>query len=302
MYGLAGDISVIVVNFISTLLHILGIYLLAAVNRCISYQNILLINLSASEIMFNVAYISLRSFTIRYTPMALKLTGSVLIGVNVYFYSVMLAIIIDRFIAVIFPLKHRVIVTKHRIKTVLAIIWITSVVTAATGITLTLALTGHLLSKWDTFMDVLRYFVLSLDISLALAFTVTYGAILVKIVRRRQIFNGGHQTDTQRRKTKIFQSNKRFFKVAGSIILTYIIFFLIPDIVFVFCFAETDVEVYADILHGCGMISFPLIYIFMQPEIRKLLRLKFCKNVCTQRSLDAPSAPSATAYVNESCV
>ncbi len=127
---------------ISILLHSLGIYLLAAVSRRMSNQNILLVNMSVTELIFSICSISSVLFSMDFVPLIVLEIAEVLSSsFQIAFFTVLFCIAIDRFIGIMFPFKHRYIVTKHRIKRVSIIAWLISIVNGIIGVSL--ALTGH---------------------------------------------------------------------------------------------------------------------------------------------------------------
>ncbi len=288
----------ITLSCIAILLHSLGIYLLAVHNRNTSNQAILLINMSATEIVLSTIVILIRLMRVLCISTALEIFDSIELGICVGFYCAMFFIVIERFIGVIFPLKHRVLVTKRHIKIALTFAWSISMITGITGIVL--ALTGQykivVIFKW--------YFFVLADSALVLAFIVTYGKTLFLITQRMQTIILTGQTNSQRRKNQIFRSHKRFFKVAGLIIFTYIIFMFTPDVILAFFPVGNDVRKHLRTLYYCGYISDPLVYIFLQPELRKMLKDLFCSRICRQRLAYNVSsrAPSAIGRVNDTCM
>ncbi len=282
VYSLVAIIQIILYG-ISIIIHSLGIYLLVTQSRRMTNQTMLLVNLSSSEILFVICFI-LKWFRAReIAPSIVSNISEVLdFVINIYFFNVLLCISIDRLLGAIFPLKHRVIVTKHRLKTILTITWIFCVVILITGITL--VLTKHLISIWLIYLRVKLYFYITIDCLIVLIFIVTYGSILAKIIRRRKVANATRQTNAQTRKNLIFRNNKRFFKVAGLIIFTYIIFFLIPGVILSLFVHENAVKEYIFIFFSFGIIVDPLVYIFLQPELRKRLKLNICSYFCRRRN------------------
>ncbi len=137
-----------------------------------------------------------------------------------------------------------------------------------------------------------------LDCSIVLTFFVTYGSILIRIIRNREQVNIARQSSLQRRKSQIFQNNKRFFKVAGLILFTYIVLMLIPNTILLFVAVGNYTKRYMYALSCFGLISDPIIYIFMQPDLRKMLQQKICRSICKiRRSVHTGS--SANAQVND---
>ncbi len=284
----------IILNGISISIHSLGIYLLITQSRRMSNQTMLLVNLSFSEVIFVIALILQWFYERDIAPsMTSKISQVLDFSINISFFNVMLLIAVDRFLGAVFPLKHRFMVTKHRVKTTLTITWIASLIILITGITL--LLTGQLVSIWLLFLKINLYFIITLDSVLVLIFIVTYGSILTKIVRMRQIADVSRQADAQRRKNLIFQNNKRFFKVAGLIIFTYIFFFLIPGVILNLVVHRNPVQEYLLIFYSLGLIADPLVYIFLQPELRKRLKLNACnyfsrkRHCCNQQSTEPHS-------------
>ncbi len=267
---------------ISLILNILGIHLLTRVCRlgCSKY---LLINLSISEIYVSIGTIF---YTILYlsnvSSKILKITTKVLWTSYICWLFAMFLIVIDRFFGGVFPLKHRIVVTKKRMLRVIASVWL---------IAFSFGIAPFFDERLITFN--VTYFFIALDVLYILLCIITYGSILVKISLRKSL---GQHRDSSRdsnsssRESHILKRNKRFFRTVGVIILTFVLFVLVPDLIF-FTFFSGQVHFPAvlNMCFGFGMMLDPVVYILFQPDTRRLFKQKFCR----QRREDLPQQNSS---------
>ena len=250
---------------ISMMLNSLGVYLLSA-TRPLNSSKILLINLAVSEIFAAlVESVSIIGGAFLPLKVALKI-GTVLIAIFIPYYFAMCILTIDRLIAVVFPLKHRVMVTNRRLIFTIVVSWF-----------LALLIAISLPIFWETFH--LDYRLLNLtwvffDTAFIILFFITYSLIFIKILQRRRLVNNQQDVNAANRRQNE-RGKSRFFKITALIILSFVLFILVPNIVSQFTRDETVIASLR-IAWSLGMTSDPLIYIFLQDNLRLLLKTKLC--------------------------
>ncbi len=241
----------------------LGIYLLCA-TKPLNNNKILLINLALSGIVSSAVQI-VSSYLNHYLTDA----GKILIvqkisatSANAYYFAIYL-LTADRLIATLNPLKYRIFVTKKRLKRVIIASW---------SLILILEISFFLSTEWFKLFD--KHMWVTYDIIFAILCFTTYGLIFLKIRSRRW-----------------FNNDKKFFKITSLIVLSFIIFILVPNILFhLYAYKYKALLEFLVIMWLTGMMVDPIIYIFLQPDLRSLLKDKFCR-----RNIEEPSLQQETA-------
>ncbi len=251
-------------NSISTLicivivsLSILGIYLLCA-TKPLNNSKIILINLSSSEIANSLIQITC-NYLRHYYPdkdtflVVQKLSASC----NICYYAVYL-ITVDRLIATINPLRYRIFATKKRLTRLILATW---------TLALSLEISFFVSTAWFKLFD--KHMWIAYDVFYVILCLVTYATIFFKIRSRRW-----------------FNNDKKFFKITSLIILSFIICIVIPNVIFhLYAYTNKVLFEFLFMMWLTGMMVDPIIYIFIQPELRSLLKSKFCRT----RIEDAPA-------------
>ncbi len=258
---------------ISILLNSLGVYLLCAA-RPVNSSNILLINLALSEIV--VAVISIPT---NFVPISssMLLIGAVLISSLLYYFA-MFMLTIDRLVAILFPLKHRVMVTRRRLTLAISTTWFLALLVGICFVILDM--------HFHIGVGLMHKIFLSLDVTFIVLCVITYGSTLIKMLRRRRLLNIQLDINVENRR-RFVTENSRFFKITALIILSFLLFSLIPDVVLNFYF--TNNQIFMQCIMTAWSISFvadPCIYIFLQAHLRLLLKskLSICKRETAPKS------------------
>ncbi len=174
---------------------------------------------------------------------------------------------IDRFIAIAFPLKHRVLMTrKHVVRIILA----RGILAVIIGVSMMLS---------TTWFNVFRGFIWSpTGIVYLILCLVTYGLIFYKMRPRRQFENGLQQANIASRRQQAINRNKKFFKVVALIMLNFIFLVLTPDLVLHLYPAHTQV-VYESLylVWPTSLLLDPVIHIFLQGELITIVKSKCCR-------------------------
>ncbi len=241
------------IHLFSIFLNVLGVYLLTAI-KPLSIGKFLLTNLAVSEIILSgvqIAVNSIRAFVrIEENTDADKVRATIWL----VYYSSVFFLTIDRLIAINFPLRYRVLITKKRLKLAILVVW-----TLATALGASFFIYGNLfISFWNMTWMVL-------DVAFIILAVTTYGFIFFKILRRRRFENNDQDG---RRQHFIMSREKKFVKIAGLIIGTFLFLFLIPDTI---KYGYPSLEALL-LTYPIGILLDPVIYIFLQEDLRSLLK------------------------------
>ena len=189
-------------------------------------------------------------------------------GFYTVWYLLLYFLTTDRFMACNFALKHRSMATRNNIKITVVTLWMIGL---ANGLILCF--------DFQMFFDVYEKYVwLILDGVLLLIIIVTYSTIFVRKLRRTRV-----QTFIDIRvlkfKSRRLVGQQQFVKVIGLIVLTFILFEVVPTTVFLFIFKLTKKRsglVFALIVlsYHTVLLTDPLIYIFLQDRVRKTFMMQ----------------------------
>ena len=291
------DVTLLVLNIGNVALHGFGVYILTCLYNQgqRNSQNLFLINLSISEILiglfdcFNripdLISVSDDILTIINT-INNYITIVAFTGIAVVYYMVMIYITLDRLLNILLSLRYRIYCTETKAKNLLQVTWIVALL-ICTSISLTHHFNGYI---WQTtfFMYVYPTFDFGF-ITLAL---ITYVFIFFKYRKSRRIYSqSSRQPNIKRESTfKIFRKSNFF--VAVLLILTFVIFMLIPKIVYLFYGIvgnnESDtLSAICDVSYGISNLADGWIYFFMQKSVKAMAWTKMhnLKNYFPKRTL-----------------
>lgn len=278
-------------NICNVLLHGTGSYLLKCQYRLgrKSPQKVFIINLSICELLMNLLE------TLRSIPRALEVSPKtkllidgvqnyVLItmftGVSFIFYLDMFYITLDRLLSVLLNFRYKFYCTENRARNLMSATWCMGVL-----ITICISL-AHRFVKYDWKPSFFTYVYPILEFTFILIAIATYLFIFkqykdscrknTRIWRRKTGYNGKVTS------IRLFQ-NSRFF-VPLLLIATFIVFMVIPDLVYLFHGILCN-NISESLLAACW-ISYSIsnladawIYIFMQKSVLRLLKIKL-RNAC----------------------
>ncbi len=194
----------------------LGIYLLSA-SKNLTNGKILLINLALPEIINSIGQIIINCLRI----LSLKKKGLIVwkigsIGLLTY-YLAMFQLTIERLIAIRFPLRHRVWLTRKRLIRIVVGVWVLSFIAGASV---------FLNQPFFDFIE--TYFWVSLNGLYLLLCVIAYRLIYCKLRRRFDI--GLQQHNIANRERLAIRRDMKFIKVVALIIISFVMFVLIPVI------------------------------------------------------------------------
>ncbi len=253
---------------ISILLNGLGIHLLTVV-RPLTNSKFLLTNLAITGLLLSgiqIAFILYEAFSGLYSPILLGLLGTIWLArhSSVFFLT------IDRLIAIQFPLRYRVLITKKRLKIAILAAWILAI---ALGTVMGISHFHEM--KW--LYSFWNYMWIFIDVVFIFSAVTTYGLIFNKILRRRRFQN--NEQDGRRRQF-IMSREKKFIKIAGLIIGSFMVLVLIPDMIYDLAPYSQVFKAFIHISWPTGVIMDPVIYIFLQDDLRSLLKRRVLQMNC----------------------
>ena len=248
------------VLFLAIILHSLGIYLLSEIKKTRTNQNIILMHLSVMEmicsscvIVYNCSLLGGLDITENFILPAYLFAE----GTYVTFYLIMIVLTTDRLAMSLFLLRYQVIMTRTRIKIVLALCWVLGVISGGLFVILS--------SRWiglSTHIFLQGYFLI---LSVA-----TYISILRKIHKRRKLLRTNPNSHDS--------SHSQFYLVTCLIISSFILFVEIPDL-YRLSINEFDIKSFKfsvlQLIWSVNNIADPCIYIFLQESARNLLKEMF---------------------------
>ena len=246
-----------------------GIYLLKTTKNFGPSQIIIILNLSATELVIAVGFIIQDAFTLKgndYTIYFNRTVGHIVWGIRsgIYtvWYFVMFFLTIDRFLSCNFPIKHRKFATRHKIKLVLIIVWILGLINAAI-----------LCANFHLFYNIYTKFVwLTLDAALLLIIIVTYSTIFIRRIKCKRN-SGSRHSEHGGVRTRRSLSHQQIIKVTGLIVVTFVLFEVAPTTAYLLLFKVTSngSELVLSIIllsYYLVILTDPMIYIFLQDRIR----------------------------------
>jgi hypothetical protein len=290
---MALNITLLVLNIANVLLHGTGSYLLGCIYKQgkRSAQKIFIINLSVCELIMNLMECLRR--ILDFVPLSgrgssnkIEFQHYLLIimftGISFVFYMDMIFITLDRLLNILLNVRYRIYCNHTKAKYLLLVTWLLGIV-----ICLSVSLAHYFTEYvWEAFF--FMYFYPTVEISFIILALVTYAFIFKQ-------YHKSHRIPTQRT-TRGRQQNggkpesafqvfrmSRFF-VSILLITSFIIFMLIPDLVYLFYGVLGNNE--SSTLLACCWISYAIsnlmdgwVYIFMQSTVKSLLRKKV-KQLC----------------------
>ena len=291
------DVIVLVLNIGNVALHGFGIYILTCLYNQgqRNSQYLFLINLSSCEFLISVLVCFKRvsdfiSVSDEILPTINKIHNYITIvvftGIAVVYYMAMVYITLDRLLSILLSLRYKIYCTETKAKHFLQVTWIVALL-ICTSVSLTHHFNGYI---WQTtfFMYVYPTF----DFAFIILALITYVFIFLKYRKsRRKYFQSCIQPNITRESTfKIFRKSNFFIPVL--LILTFVIFMLIPDLVYLFYGIVGNNEsdtlfVTCDVSYAISILADGWIYIFMQKSVRAMLWAKMhnLKDVILKRTL-----------------
>ena len=253
-------------------LNLLGIYLLSQVKSYRTHQKIILMSLSASEILMSISATA-------YYVMVLGNKETLwsfgwffhIFGTGTYLtYSlIMITITLDRLAMSIFSLRYQAIVTSRRVIIVLISCWIIG------PSCITILYFVDRIKKQITHVII--------DLTFIAISTATYSYILHNLIKRKRTFQVNQSKKSCHRSTdrKLSQQNSssKFYFTSGLIIFSYITLVAVPNLIKEFKQLKEIKLLCREhaVLYLISLINFivdPCIYIYLQKPVQNVLKRK----------------------------
>ena len=287
-YSITGSIILL-----SLLLDFLGAYLLCKTYkwRNITTQQLLIFNICVCETIENLnwaGYHLLIASGIMEGFQYISYPISIYLATSDVLYFLMMLMTLDRLAAVVLNVKYPQYWTVERTKIVLKIIWAEGVVAVISFVLLNVY---H--RAWYEMTNI-KYVIVGSSAFYNIVATITYAVIFWKYVRSKLRVQGSNDpNDGHQRISTVQTFVKSRFYVSVLIILTYLLFNTIPFCVIAILFPEdwtannNSIQFIMVVLLHLAYLSDPLIYIFLQPDVRKQLsKLLSCNGNSTQEQVN----------------
>eukprot|EP00794_Sanderia_malayensis_P005138 gene5138-5786_t len=263
-------LRIVVVTVLATSIfaNSLGIYLLRKVYQKRSNQDFMLITLSATEIVVAISWIAAQIADVSGGAKP-TITWAILIslrwGAYWVWYAIIYLLTIDRFLGCNFPFRHRELSRKGDKRVVIAIIWCFGI---ASAVICSVLDTKHIEQLYNEYIWGI------VDCVYLTLFAVTYVSIFFKL-------RNGHGTHCNNETTNSHQKQKHFLKIVSLILVTFVVCEVISTIIrqsLLLAKVSKDVTqskfliVTFSLCYSIHLLADPLIYIYLQPRARTLLK------------------------------
>ena len=285
---ICGHVVLTILRLVDIVLHSGGIYLLVSCNRRgrESVQQLYIINLSVTEICFSVLWLfvipisKLVSICDNLSAIVKDIQHYAIMCIYTLvafvFYATMIFITLDRLLAIKFALKYRIYWNIKRAKNLILVTWITG------GLLFLSIVMCHEFTGFEFDIPFHMYFYTPLNFAFTILAIYTYTFIF-----RQYRKSVDMQTRRSRRGSAFVVFYKSRFYRPVLIILTFVLFIIIPDLIYMFIVLIQNKR--SEILLSACVISYSIsnitdgcLYIFLQPNIKNQLarKLNFSKTAC----------------------
>ena len=287
-------ITLLVFHMINTLLHGIGTYILVKIvrQRDARPQHVFLLGLSTSELTMNVLEAT-RMIT-KILPNAVTTFGKYIKMINfsgtwLVVYLMMVYITIDRLLLISMKVRYNKVLSRQRAISVFSVTWV------AGGIFAFSTVMSHVFLDFDWKDAYFKYFFSVADTLFIILAVITYQYILWKLKRSdkrlavvdREVASKDQdhlQLDKRGRTPRA--NTSRLWKFYGTtifLVLTFIVFLIIPDLTYLFygilAQKKSDALFYAcSLSYAFANFTDVIIYLYMQPRVRKEVRKIYRKN------------------------
>ncbi len=253
---------------LSAIFNCLGIYLLQQITTSNINQIMILINLGASEIIIAIGWLAeetCSSYGYTYDDRNLQVIWALRAGAYCFWFIDMCFMAIDRCIGCSFPLKHRGLMSKRRINRLLRLIWLLC------GMNSVFLLVVDTRAYYGAYNAIVWFVFDCISVGV---FIVAYASIFYHILKRKRALKlGKNAFDAQQIAAN---RNQQFLKIVGLITVTYLIFEVCPTTVTMIYFHSGNsipdpLASILDLSYVMAIFIDPLIYIFLQGRVRRLL-------------------------------
>ena len=258
------------------ILNITGFVLLVKDSKTGGRQRGLLINLTVATVFYSLTCIIglvYSTFEDDVVESSLGYKLKHLIGIAAMpMYCYMLIITLDQFLSCAFVYRYRASFSNSRLQKLLIAVWMFTII-----LTIASFVADYAVFKIAVDLN----FWLALDWTFFAVLIISYGGIFVKLNRRKRLDANNAAVINSERK----RQNKQFFKVSGSIVVSYFLFFTIPSLISIFT-GKKYMEM-VNFLYTIPTITTALIYILYRKDVRT--------NMCCKKKID--NARQSSSYV-----
>ena len=266
-------INLLTIASLVAILHLCALILLLNARTKLKNQRLIMINLSLTELMYcmdNVLIYSVE-FATQSTLVELKnrallvATSSAVMMFTMANKFVVLYLIVDRFLDIFFHMKYPLYFTKFRVKCILCLLWVTSIIYG-----LTLAAYIIIRRERNFSMIIHNYVSLCVDACVTVTAVTTYAYFYKKTRRMPK----GSIGSAQNRSTSFVNPK---FLVPFLVIFTYLLFNVSSSITFQVWrlqerpMKESDIHplyITAQMMAFVGFLADGLLHIILQKDVR----------------------------------
>ena len=280
------NIFMIFFSTFTILFHMLGFCLLISLRNTLGMnknQRLYLVNLSVSQMIFLGSMIIFRMLhLVHYKDIAHYFVIIHLTVGTISYYLIMIFLTIHRFFELYLNLKYPLYWCDRYTRILLAVTW--ALLTLPTSVLLAIG----------NFKQVYKfchlYIYLTLDATFIFVSVLTYGYIISKLLATEtNVYSVTFQRNKARLKKRGSRIRRRLstkssaFYLLGLLVFTFIAFILTPNIqecLVVYGLLDKSQKIVYNILYVCGSLSDAVLYIFLSPEVRRLLLRKLKTLFC----------------------
>ena len=272
--------------FLSTAsIHLFGIYYLITISKVISRnQKLYLISLSASEVLLSLKHVLGTVITLAF-PSQINSTWYEIIdivhfdGTWIINLSTMILLTLDRFAEVSLNLRYNIYITNMKTTIAIIFLWMIGIVTA---ILFVLLVKQYNVDYFDVSY---RYIYPALDTAVVVNAVVVYTYIYIVRCRMNKSVpkfkKQTHQAENIPNENSMSPKIKRSFYAPIIIVITYLVFLYIPDVVHFSNFEKLNhnqsFKRISTVLYSINMICDACVYIFFQPRFIRFMYLRWRK-------------------------
>ena len=255
----------IVISGLALIFNAVGIYFIRKQRSQRTHQSLIILHLSILQVPISVSALAYWISILIYgtgTNTIMRWSFPILISSRTTVIFIIAILTADRLIAIKCSLRYMIVFPKRKVRVTLIASWLSWVVSFSILVSL----------SRETYEHVLVVFVIPvLDCLLLLFILYTYSYIYWRIRKRRRILK-----DTSASSYQTQNGNKQILRVSTAIIVSYILFVVLPDLINstleLVMQGETleFILLAAYMLNTCYYLALPSIYIFLHRDMRRM--------------------------------
>ena len=276
------EIILLLINLLNTFLHITGFYLLFCLYKegNQEVQIIFLINLSLIEGFMNITgFISqITFFYIETSTIANEIYTYIWIiddtGINFIYFMTITFITIDKWLEILLNIKYFLYVNERKVKYLLTATWLIGLLFS---IGLSVAVGAFKIDYENIEEKLVKFYYPTFDFIFIIVLIVCY-AYIFRQFKQTRVMPHQQQTSTTvavRQSTFLVFRKSKFF-IPFLLTLTYVLFVLIPDLLYLFIAVVNDnfsveLDTACYISYAVSDLVDAILYIFLYDDVRRLL-------------------------------